>query len=182
MVAAAGVVRSLAATVALGLALGAAGCGGKPAAPATTPVAPDGPPVELALPAVDGGEIALASYRGKVVVLHVFTTWSLAAQVEVEALAAADLAEDVVVIGVALDPEGRMLVAPWRSGAGAPYLIALADEATRAGQSPLGALPAIPITIVLDHEGRIAARADRQLTADELGALIDAARARRPRS
>ncbi|MBZ0231878.1 MAG: redoxin domain-containing protein, partial [Deltaproteobacteria bacterium] len=103
----------------------AAGCGGdRGAVPGTTPVPSGAPPVALTLPALDGGDVEVASYRGKIVVLHVFTTWSLAAQAEVEALAAADAAEDVVVIGVALDAEGRTLVAPWRSGAGVAYLVA----------------------------------------------------------
>jgi len=141
-------------------------------------VSPDAPPIELALPALDGGELSLASYRTKVVVVHVFTTWSLAAQAEVEALNTADAAEDVVVIGIALDTEGHMLVAPWRSGADVRYLIALADEPTRAGQSVLGNVSAVPITIVLDAKGRVAARADRQLASGELGAMIDTARAR----
>jgi peroxiredoxin len=162
------------------LFLVAAACGGGGASrPTTDTPAPAGaPPIELALPAVDGGDLSLASYRGKVVVLHVFTTWSLAAQAEVPALSDADQAEDVVVIGIALDPEGRMLVAPWRNGAGVRYLVAVADEPTRAGQSALGALPAVPITILLDRAGRIAGRADRQLAPEELGAMIDTARAR----
>lgn len=134
--------------------------------------------IDLALPALDGGELSLASYREKIVVLHVFTTWSLAAQAEVDALNNADADAAVVVIGIALDAEGHMLVAPWRSGAGVRYLIALADEPTRTGQSALGNVSAVPITIVLDGKGRIAARADRQLAAGELGAMIDTARAR----
>ena len=158
----------------------AAGCGGKGTPPGGpgTPSTPGAPAIELTLPAVDGGEVSLASHRGKIVVLHVFTTWSLAAQAEVEALGAADAADDVVVIGIALDAEGRLLVAPWRNGADVRYLVTVADEPTRAGQSPLGPLPAVPITIVLDRAGRIAARADRQLTAAELDAMIATARAR----
>jgi hypothetical protein len=169
--------RLLVLVVALALAVACGGGGGtgRPAAPGATS---GGPAIALTLPALDGGEISVASYRGKVVVLHVFTTWSLAAQAEVEALSAADAAEDVVVVGIALDAEGRMLVAPWRSGAGVRYLVALADPATVAGQGPLGALPAVPITIVLDRAGRVAARADRQLAGGELDAMIAAARAR----
>jgi hypothetical protein len=159
---------------------GGGGGGGKgPTSPATGGGGhPDGtgPVLDLTLPAVDGGDISLAAHRGKIVVLHIFTTWSLAAQAEVDALSAADKADDVVVIGVALDPEGRMLVAPWRNGADVHYLIALADEPTRAGASPLGPLPAVPITIVVDKTGRLAGRADRQLTRAELDAMIAAAR------
>jgi hypothetical protein len=135
-----------------------------------------GPVLDLTLPAVDGGDISLAAHRGKIVVLHVFTTWSLAAQAEVDALSTADKADDVVVIGIALDTEGRMLVAPWRSGSDVKYLVALADEPTRAGTSPLGPLPAVPITIVIDKSGRLAGRVDHQLTRAELDAMISSAR------
>jgi cytochrome c biogenesis protein CcmG/thiol:disulfide interchange protein DsbE len=162
--------------LAIALAGACGGTRGDSATPASGAVDPGAPPIALTLPALDGGELSIASYRGKVVVMHVFTTWSLAAQAEVEALSAADAAEDVVVVGIALDPEGRMLVAPWRSGAGVRYLVALADPATLAGQGPLGALPAVPITIVLDRAGRIAARADRQLAPGELDAMISSAR------
>lgn len=162
----------------------AAACGGKGSPPSGS-WGPSGrstgagaPPIELVLPALDGGELSLAAYRGKVVVLHVFSTWSLAAQAEVEALSTADAAEDVVVIGIALDTEGRPLVAPWRNGSDVRYLVALADDPTRAGQSALGALSAIPITIVLDRAGRLAVRADRQLTSGELERMIATARDR----
>jgi cytochrome c biogenesis protein CcmG/thiol:disulfide interchange protein DsbE len=167
---------ALAALLVLALAGACGGTRGTGATPAPGAADPGGPAIALTLPALDGGELSIASYRGKVVVLHVFTTWSLAAQAEVEALSAADAAEDVVVVGIALDSEGRMLVAPWRSGAGVRYLVALADPATIAGQGPLGALPAVPITIVLDRAGRVAARADRQLAPGELDAMISSAR------
>lgn len=168
--------RTFVLALALAAACGGGGGGGKGSAVTAPGATAGGPAIALTLPALDGGELAVASYRGKVVVLHVFTTWSLAAQAEVEALSAADAAEDVVVVGIALDPEGRMLVAPWRNGAGVRYLVALADAPTVAGQGPLGALPAVPITIVLDREGRIAARADRQLAPGELDAMISSAR------
>ena len=74
-----------------------------------------------------------------------------------------------------IDPEGYAMVAPWRKGAGARYLIALADEPTRAGDGPLGRIREVPTTIVLDGAGRVAARFDRQLAPGELDAAIAAA-------
>ncbi|MBE7448774.1 MAG: TlpA family protein disulfide reductase [Kofleriaceae bacterium] len=135
-----------------------------------------GPPLILTLAAVDGGEIALAEHRGKVVVLHVFTTWSLAAHAELDGLRAADALPDVVVIGLALDPEGRLLVAPWRAAADVGYLIALADDAVRAGHGPLGRLAAVPMTIVLDASGRVFRRLERPLAEGELAPIVAAAR------
>lgn len=148
----------------LGIAL-LAGCGGG---------SPDAPrrPIAMALPAVDGGELELGAYRGKLVVLHVFTTWSLGATGDVPQLIEVDRADDVVVIGIALDQEGYDLVAPWRAALEVRYLIGLADDRLRAGNTPLGAVAAVPVTIVLDRQGRIARRFDRALTEGELPRVI----------
>ncbi len=152
-------------------------CGGNGASAATPrgPVAPSASAIELTLPALDGGEVSLASHRGKVVVLHVFTTWSLDALADNDALAAADADPDVVVIGIALDQEGHALVSPWRSGAGVRYLVALADDTVRTGASPLGPLPAVPVTLVIDRRGRAHQRIDRPLQGDELSEIVAAA-------
>jgi hypothetical protein len=165
---------------ALVLALAFAACGGGSGGPrtdgVTIPADRHGPGVTLRLAALDGGELDLATLRGKLVVLHVFTTWSLAAQVELDALAAADAAEDVVVVGIALDEEGRALVAPWRNGAGVRYLVTLADASIRDGSSPLGPLTTVPTTFVLDRGGRVRARAERALAPGELDGLLADAR------
>ncbi len=156
--------------VAIALGIAALGCGG------SQRTAPRSPPIDLTLPALDGGELDLARFRGQVVVLHVFTTWSVAAQLDVEQLALADADADVAVIGVALDPDGRALVAPWRAAAEVGYVIGLADEAWRAGRGPLGAVPVVPTTIVLDDRGQVVHRVERQLRPGELAALVRSAR------
>ena len=163
--------RSAVRAVALGALLTLApACGGPGAA------RPRSAPISLSLPALDGGQLDLATLRGRVVVLHVFTTWSVAAQLDVEQLALADGAPEVVVVGIALDPDGRMLVAPWRAAGEVRYLIVLADDAVRAGVGALGPLPEVPTTLVLDDEGRITARAPGQLRAGELARMIASAR------
>jgi hypothetical protein len=116
--------------------------------------------------------VALARYRGQVVVVHVFTTGSLAAASDVEQLEAAATARRAIVIGVALDLDGRALVAPWRTGSGVTYLVALADDAVRAGGTALGTVNAVPITIILDRAGRPVARLERALAPGELDSLI----------
>ncbi|MBP9858343.1 MAG: hypothetical protein KBD62_10280, partial [Kofleriaceae bacterium] len=76
-----------------------------------------------------------------------------------------------------LDPEGYPLVAPWRTASDVTYLIALADPPTRAGAGPLGAIAAVPTTIVLDRAGREIARLTGQLDDTTLGRAVDRARA-----
>jgi hypothetical protein len=151
---------------ALGLALALSACGGAPRL---------GPPVAMTVSALDGGELDLARHRGDVVVLHLFTTWSLAAQADVVALDRMVDRTGVVVIGLALDEEGYQLVAPWRTASQVRYQVALASDAVRAGSSPLGPIAVIPTTIVLDRAGRPVARVERQLATGELDALVDRA-------
>jgi hypothetical protein len=157
--------RALALGLVLGLLIGA--CGGGPRAL--------GPPVAMTVTALDGGDLDVARYRGQVVVLHVFTTWSLAAQADVAALDPLVDRAGVVVIGIALDAEGYLLVAPWRTASKVRYQVALASAAMRDGQSALGVIAVMPTTIVLDRAGRPIARIERQLATGELGALVDRA-------
>jgi len=142
-------------------------------AAAPAPRAPSRP-VSLVLPALDGGTINLARYRGRVVVLHFFATWDGISTVDVDQLRAA--AGDVEVIGVALDVDGRVLVAPWRDALGVRYLIGLATPAV---QTVLGRIDKVPTTIVLDRTGVEIARVERGLEPGELARLIARARGRR---
>ena len=130
-------------------------------------------PIGLVLPAADGGEVDVVAHRHQIVVLHVFTTWSLAATGDVPQLIEADARDDVTVIGIALDLEGYTVVAPWRRALGVTYLVALATDSFRAGGSALGDVGAVPVTVVLDRAGRIARRFDRQLAEGELARVID---------
>ena len=155
------------AAVVLGLV--ALGCGPRALRPRSAPLA-------LVLPALDGGALQLRDLRGQLVVLHVFTTWSVAAQLDVEQLVAADALPDVTVVGIALDADGRPLVAPWRAAAEVRYLITLADDTVRAGRSALGPLPEVPTMFILDDEGRIVTRREGQLQRDELRRLLKSAR------
>jgi len=161
------------AAAAIAAAAAVAGCHHGP-----RPLAPLGPPVALTLPALDGGMLNLGAYRGRVVVVHVFTTGSLAASADVPQLEAMSRSHQAEVVGVALDLDGRALVAPWRDGERVTYLIGLADDAVRSGGSMLGPLRSVPITIVLDSLGRPVAKITRGLAPGELADLVARAAAR----
>ena len=128
----------------------------------------------LQVEAVDGGVINTARYRGKPVVIHLFTTWSLAAQSDVAELQAVhkELGDQVVIIGVALDPDGYRLVAPWRRANALSYFIALASPELMAGHTFLGRITEVPTTVILGRDGRVAYRLSRPLGQGELHQLL----------
>lgn len=135
----------------------------------------DRPSLRLRIDAVDGGELDTQRYLGRVVVLHLFEAQLMTAHRDVEALLALSKGEPdrVVVIGVLLDPEGYPVAAAWRRALGVDYLVGMASEALRQGQSPLGRLELIPTTVILDRGGRIAHRIDRPMAEGELERLVE---------
>lgn len=138
------------------------------------PPAPTTAPLDLQIEALEGGQIELRRYRGRPVVLHFFTTWSLGAQADVDQLTAAKErhGDEVVIVGVAMDQDGYRLVAPWRRASRVPYLVGLASPELVAGRTPLGRIAEVPTTVVLGPEGTIRRRIDRPLAAGELSALL----------
>lgn len=110
------------------------------------------------LPALDGGTIALADYRGRVLLLDFFATWAQPSVVAIRSYAVlqgkyAD--EGLAVVGVALDELGRQVVAGYATGMQIPYPVALATEAIRQGESAFGPLQAVPTLMVFDRRGRL---------------------------
>jgi hypothetical protein len=142
---------ALVAPLAAGALAGCARAGG--------PTGGRGRALDLVLPGLDGGFVDVGAHRGRVVVLHVFTTWSLAAEVDrIELERAQEAERRVVVIGIGLDADGRRLLGPWRDAAGVDWPIALATPEVVEGRSPLGDVKVVPTTIVLDRRGRPAWR------------------------
>lgn len=129
--------------------------------------------IRMRLTAMDGGEIDLARYRGRVVVLHLFDTDTAAAQLDVEQLVALSRGEPkrVTVVGICLDPEGYPMAAAWRRALGVRYLVAL-DRSAVDGRSPLGKLRVVPTTLLLDRGGALVQRIERPLLPGELAELV----------
>jgi hypothetical protein len=129
-----------------------------------------GPEVALVLPALDGGEVDLHAYRGHVVAVQFFTTWSLDAQEDVAELRALRAAHpDLIVVGIGMDPDGYALIAPWRDAVGIDWMIGLPTPELAAGATPFGQVPVVPTVFLLDRQGRIAYRHDGPLPRGEIG-------------
>jgi thiol-disulfide isomerase/thioredoxin len=185
-----------AATLAV-VALGLAGCGGdgrvEPAAEAgfvqgsgvvtVVPPADREPAPDFSGPLLDGGTFDLADARGEVVVLNVWGSWCAPCRAEAPgfvAVAADTAADGVQFVGVntrdtesgasafeeefgvtypsVLDPDGRLL-------------LAFRDTLPPA---------AIPSTLLVDREGRMAARVIGPISQTSLADLVDTIAAEEP--
>lgn len=159
--------------LALSVAVSASGCGGGQP-DSTTASGGSALSIRMTMPAVDGGVIDLARYRGRVVVLHLFDTDTASAALDVEELSAltARRPEQVIVIGICLDREGATMARAWRRALGVRYLVALGDDQLRQGRSPLGRFRVVPSTFVLDRAGVLVRRIERPLQRGEIDAVV----------
>jgi peroxiredoxin len=147
---------------------------------AITIVAPDKRPMpgELQGTTVDGRTIELADYKGHAVVLNVWGSWCAPCQQEAPALQAASVqlaSKGVKFLGINTRETGGTAAAsafertygityPSLFDQGEDYLLALRGAV---------AANAIPSTVVLDPQGRIAARISGPTTKDTLVDLVD---------
>ncbi|MGD0675270.1 MAG: TlpA disulfide reductase family protein [Polyangiaceae bacterium] len=142
-----------------------------PAAPGTSAV-PLGPAVDYGFDSLDERPVGAAAHRGKVTVLSFVTTASLPSQAQVDFLVAMARhdGERVNYAVVALESrENRELVAIYGKALSIPFPLAMADARTLAGQGPFGDVGGVPVTFVLDREGRIVCRiSGRVAKSDEI--------------
>ena len=178
--------RRVATVLALCLAL--AGCGGAADAdPGTGFIAGDGsivllapddrpPAPDLEGPTLDGDTFRLADYRGDVVVLNVWASWCAPCRAEAPVLEAVwtDLRDDGVQF-VGLDTRDTV---PAAQAFVANYGITYPNVVDADGQLQLlfgDSLPpqAIPSTLVIDSEGRVAGRILGRVSESTLRGLIE---------
>lgn len=113
-------------------------------------VAPD-----FALPALDGQEVRLSDYRGKIVILDFWTTWCKPCKLELPhfiELYEEFGKEDLEIIGVSLDRTGSRELAAFVRYWKIPYIIVLGNNDV---VQSYGGIRGIPTTFVIDREGNI---------------------------
>jgi hypothetical protein len=138
------------------LLLGA--CGGAATnAPAEPAPLERGRAVSYAWGTTDGGVVSAETLQGRATVLLFVTTFDLASQAQAKHLE--DLYRThkprINAVAVVMEPpKYAPLASSFAEVLGLSYPVALADDATRNGQGPFGAVSSVPSWVVLDREGR----------------------------
>ncbi len=162
--------QALLAVVVVGVA--ACGAAQRPAADPTL-----GTSVDLVLPSVDGGEVDLARYRGRPLVIHLASTSSLDVQSDIEELRRArEHRRDVALVEIVFDQGATRLAAPWANASGIDWSVLLPTAEVRSGASPLGPIRVVPTTFLVDAGGRIAGRWEGALPRGRLAAALESIR------
>ena len=137
------------------LILGAGLLLGAPA-PASGPPAPDDAARPFTLSDLDGRPVTLASFKGRLVLLHFWATWCPTCREEMTILEEGARAhpETLVILGINLG-EKRSKVASYVKESGITFPILL--DARGKVAASYGVL-SLPITLVIDRDGRVAER------------------------
>jgi peroxiredoxin len=114
-------------------------------------------PPAFTLPDLDGVQVSLSDYEGKVVVLDLWATWCPPCRQEIPFLV--QLYEEfkdqgLVVVGVGLDQGGAGTLKPFVDENGVTYPILVGDRDVQGAYGVTG----IPTTFVIGRDGRIVSK------------------------
>ncbi|HET6512670.1 MAG TPA: TlpA disulfide reductase family protein [Candidatus Kapabacteria bacterium] len=113
------------------------------------------PAPDFTLQDLNGQEVRLSDFKGKVVVLNFWATWCPPCRKEIpdfNELQAQYGERGVQFIGVALDEEGLTKVKKWTSTNPVNYPVVIADATIK---KAYGEMNAIPVTLLIDRQGMI---------------------------
>ena len=113
------------------------------------------PAPDFTLPDLAGNDVTLSDFRGKTVIIDFWATWCPPCVFQVPELnqfweAHKDSGE-VAVLGVAVDVEGREVVAPWAEAEDIRYPVLIGDESIAKKFGALG----FPTLVVVAPDGSI---------------------------
>lgn len=139
------------------------------------PAAERGEPISLGGRTLEDDDLSLDELRGKVVVLNVWGSWCAPCREEAPVLAAAarGYAGEVAFVGINVR-DNRSAALAFEKRFAIPYpSIADFDGQTLLSVNDYVPVNAVPVTLVLDAEGRVAARVLGVLREATLSALLD---------
>ena len=140
------------------------------------------PAPQLTLKDIDGKELSLEQYRGKVVLVNFWATWCEPCQVEIPWLIEMQQkysAQGFTILGVAMDEEGASVVTPWVqkerfdvNGAKAAmnYPIVIGNDAAA---DKFGGLLGYPTSVLISRDGKILKRITGIITPEEMSKSIE---------
>ena len=133
------------------------------------------PANDFSLPGRDGKAVKLSSLKGKVVLLDFWATWCAGCKVEIPWFIEFDKsyrAKGLAAVGVAMDDDGFKTIEPYLKTHPIPYTIVAGNFDAA---MPYG-ISALPVTVLIDRKGRVAARhvgvVDKKMFEAELKQLL----------
>ena len=141
------------------------------------------PEPDLKLKDLDGKDVSLSDYRGKVVFLNFWATWCDPCRVEIPWLIdmqAKYASRGFTVVGVAMDDEGKSAVAPFiakerfdvngqQLPMGYPILLGTDEAADK-----FGGVLGYPTSFLISRDGKVVAKFQGLKSSDELRKAIEA--------
>jgi thiol-disulfide isomerase/thioredoxin len=133
---------------------------------------------------LDGKEVSLSQMKGKVVLVNFWATWCEPCRVEIPWLIEMQQkygAKGFTVLGIAMDDEGRSVVAPFvqkerfevagGDKAQMNYPIVIGNDAAA---DKFGGLFGYPTSVLIDKDGKQIKRITGIISEDEISKLIEA--------
>jgi thiol-disulfide isomerase/thioredoxin len=140
------------------------------------------PEPELTLKDLDGKDLSLAQFKGKVVLVNFWATWCEPCQVEIPWLIEMQqkyAARGFTVLGIAMDEEGASVVTPWvhqerfdvnGSKSQMNYPIVIGDDAAA---DKFGGLLGYPTSVLISRNGKIVKRITGIISYAEISKSIE---------
>jgi thiol-disulfide isomerase/thioredoxin len=144
----------------------------------TVPVADRIAAPDISGKTVDGGQLSLSQFKGKVVVLNVWGSWCDPCRGEAPNLAAvakSTAGKDVQFVGINTRDYDPAQARSFEHDFGITYPSLFDPDGRLLMEFPRGSLPpqSIPTTLIIDRQGRIAVRALTALTESQLDNALD---------
>jgi len=140
------------------------------------------PAPDVTLRDLDGKDLSLAQFKGKVVLVNFWATWCEPCQVEIPWLIEMQqkyAARGFTVLGIAMDEEGTSVVTPWvqkerfdvnGSKSQMNYPIVIGDDAAA---DKFGGLLGYPTSVLINRDGKVVKRITGIISYDEISKSIE---------